>query len=110
MILHNHEITNLPHTHDSRMSMCVSAGRKFVAKRYKKDPQGGWDMEEPGDGMSDAQRHAAKNMHMRLVKPYFQDCLMQEKAAEFGRAFNKVCGCVLVMFHGCFHVDAYARR
>jgi len=28
--------------------------------------------------------------HVRLLKPLFQDCLMQEKAAEFGKAFNAV--------------------
>ncbi len=48
-------------------------------------------MEDIREDMSDAQKHATKNRHMRLVKPYFQDCLMQEKAAEFGRAFNQVC-------------------
>jgi len=39
---------------------------------------------------SEAEIRAAKNRHVRLLKPYFQDCLMQEKAAEIGRAFNNV--------------------
>uniref|UniRef100_A0A7S0HCJ6 Alpha-type protein kinase domain-containing protein n=1 Tax=Hanusia phi TaxID=3032 RepID=A0A7S0HCJ6_9CRYP len=66
------------------------AGKLFAAKRYKKDPAGGWDMAVPGDDATEAELSAARNRHVRLLKPYFQDCLMQEKAAEFGRAFNKV--------------------
>jgi len=64
----------------------------FAAKKYKKDPGGGWDMDEPSEieNMTGASRSAALNRHVRLLNPYFQDCLMQEKAAEFGRAFNKV--------------------
>ncbi|EKX41246.1 hypothetical protein GUITHDRAFT_142162 [Guillardia theta CCMP2712] len=65
-------------------------GKLFAAKRYKKDPAGGWDMTVPGDDATEAELSAARNRHVRLLKPYFQDCLMQEKAAEFGRAFNKV--------------------
>lgn len=64
----------------------------FAAKRYKKDPGGGWDMEERDEigALAGPARSAATNRHARLLAPYFQDCLMQEKAAEFGRAFNKV--------------------
>lgn len=60
----------------------------YAAKRYKKDPSGGWDLDDPSEMPTDAEKYAALNRHNRLVKPYFQDCLMQEKAAEFGRAFN----------------------
>jgi len=70
------------------------SGKLFAAKRYKKDPAGGWDMidlDEAGvAALSEAEKSAAINRQMRLLKPYFQDCLMQEKAAEFGRAFNRV--------------------
>jgi hypothetical protein len=64
----------------------------FAAKRYKMDPGGGWTMEERSEiaGLDGPARSAATNRHARLLAPYFQDCLMQEKAAEFGRAFNKV--------------------
>mmetsp|Transcript_11877 Transcript_11877/g.27617 ORF Transcript_11877/g.27617 Transcript_11877/m.27617 type:complete len:785 (+) Transcript_11877:91-2445(+) len=64
----------------------------FAAKKYKTDPGGGWQMDEPADidKMEGAQKSAALNRHVRLLNPYFQDCLMQEKAAEFGRAFNRV--------------------
>ena len=68
-------------------------GYKFAAKRYKKDPGGGYDQGDIGDITSltnEAEIRAAKNRHVRLLKPYFQDCLMQEKAAEIGRAFNNV--------------------
>mmetsp|Transcript_81135 Transcript_81135/g.218009 ORF Transcript_81135/g.218009 Transcript_81135/m.218009 type:complete len:630 (-) Transcript_81135:159-2048(-) len=60
----------------------------YAAKRYKKDPSGGWDLDNPNELEVEAERYAALNRHQRLVKPYFQDCFMQEKAAEFGRAFN----------------------
>jgi len=64
----------------------------FAAKKYKTDPGGGWQMDDPADidKMEGAQKSAALNRHVRLISPYFQDCLMQEKAAEFGRAFNRV--------------------
>jgi len=65
----------------------------FAAKRYKKDPGGGYDQGDIGDISSltnEAEIRAAKNRHVRLLKPYFQDCLMQEKAAEIGRCFNDV--------------------
>jgi hypothetical protein len=66
----------------------------FAAKRYKMDPGGGWTMEERSEiaGLDGPAKSAATNRHARLLAPYFQDCLMQEKAAEFGRAFNKVYG------------------
>jgi hypothetical protein len=68
-------------------------GEKFAAKRYKKDPSGGYDQADIYDISSlasEAEVRAAKNRHVRLLKPYFQDCLMQEKAAEMGRSFNNV--------------------
>lgn len=66
-------------------------GKLFCAKRYKKDPQGGWDTVDVDETtLSEAERSARHNKHVRLLKPLFQDCLMQEKAAELGRAFNAV--------------------
>lgn len=68
-------------------------GQLYAAKRYKKDPGGGYDqadISELASMASEAEIRAAKNRHVRLLKPYFQDCLMQEKAAEIGRAFNNV--------------------
>mmetsp|Transcript_9077 Transcript_9077/g.18116 ORF Transcript_9077/g.18116 Transcript_9077/m.18116 type:complete len:749 (+) Transcript_9077:127-2373(+) len=66
-------------------------GKLFAAKKYKKDPSGGFDLiEDFSCYTSEADISAAKNRLVRLLKPYFQDCLMQEKAAEFGRAFNRV--------------------
>mmetsp|Transcript_48546 Transcript_48546/g.114616 ORF Transcript_48546/g.114616 Transcript_48546/m.114616 type:complete len:744 (+) Transcript_48546:143-2374(+) len=66
-------------------------GKLYAAKKYKKDPAGGFDLIEDLSGLeSEADLSAAKNRLVRLIKPYFQDCLMQEKAAEFGRAFNRV--------------------
>mmetsp|Transcript_31228 Transcript_31228/g.48929 ORF Transcript_31228/g.48929 Transcript_31228/m.48929 type:complete len:751 (-) Transcript_31228:241-2493(-) len=68
-------------------------GKLYAAKRYKKDPAGGWDMcdiDEINALETEAERSAAKNRYNRLLKPYFQDCLMQEKAHELGRAFNSV--------------------
>eukprot|EP00282_Hemiselmis_andersenii_P000283 CAMPEP_0114134680 /NCGR_PEP_ID=MMETSP0043_2-20121206/14305_1 /TAXON_ID=464988 /ORGANISM="Hemiselmis andersenii, Strain CCMP644" /LENGTH=903 /DNA_ID=CAMNT_0001228373 /DNA_START=1 /DNA_END=2709 /DNA_ORIENTATION=+ len=65
-------------------------GRLFAAKRYKKDPEGGWDLEELDNLESEAEIRTMANRHNRMLKPYFQDCLMSEKAAEFGRAFNEI--------------------
>jgi len=66
-------------------------GNMFVAKRYKKDPDTGYELNTDSEEFAtEALRNAAHNRHQRLSEVYFKDTLMSEKAAEFARAFNEI--------------------
>ena len=66
-------------------------GNLFVAKRYKKDPDTGYELNTDSEHYdNEALRNAAHNRHQRLSEVYFKDTLMSEKAAEFARAFNEI--------------------
>jgi len=60
----------------------------LVAKTYKTHPEDGYALADDVEFENIGARMTMHNRHQRMVTTYFQDVLILEKAAEFGRSFN----------------------